>query len=288
MLCDRYLTLPQRDMVLHIREAPGAMPAFLFSHGLSSNCRTWDPVARLLHQAGYQVVTVDQRGHGLSQKPTTGYDFADVTADMQDLIQVLELESPIFVGQSWGGNVGLHLGATHPDLLGGLGFIDGGFLDLQATPNADWPTTKKRLTPPSLTGRHIDDMRVRMRAHHPDWTAEGIENTLGNFAVDAQGTITPHLSLDCHMQILKALWDMRPEPYYDRLRMPTLICPALSATDPTSTMWKQARVATAMTRIPQTTVVWFHDTDHDIHVQCPERLAQVLLQEVREGLWCQP
>ncbi len=288
MLCDRNLFLPTRDLVLHIREAPGAAPAFLFSHGLSSNCLTWEPVARLLHKTGYQVVTVDQRGHGQSQKPASGYDFPDITADMLALLQALELQSPIFVGQSWGGNIGLHLGGTHPDLLGGLAFIDGGFLDMQADPHADWATTKKRLTPPVLAGRHIDDMRVRMQEFHPDWTAEGIDNTLGNFAVDEQGMIAPHLHLNHHMQILRALWDMRPGPYYDKVRVPTLICPALSTADPNGVARKRARVAEAAARIPKTTVVWFDDTDHDIHVQRPARLAQVLLREVREGLWCQP
>ncbi len=288
MLCDRYLALPHRDVVLHVRAAPGAAPAFLFSHGLSSNCLTWEPVARLLHAAGHQVVTVDQRGHGQSQKPTTGYDFPDITADMLALIQALALEAPIFVGQSWGGNVGLHLGATHPELLGGLGFIDGGFLDLQAAPDADWAATRARLTPPVLAGRHIDEMRARLQEFHPDWTAEGIDNTLGNFAVDAQGLITPHLHLDHHMQILRALWDMRPGPYYDRVRAPVLICPALSTADPAGAVRKRAQVAAATARIPQTAVIWFDDTDHDIHVQRPARLAQVLLHAAREGLWCQP
>jgi pimeloyl-ACP methyl ester carboxylesterase len=57
---------------------------FVLLHGLSSNCRTWEFVAARLTAAGHYVVAVDQRGHGLSDKPSTGYDFATITADLAD------------------------------------------------------------------------------------------------------------------------------------------------------------------------------------------------------------
>ncbi len=43
--------------------------SYILVHGLSSNARTWDQVAARLAAAGHQVVAIDQRGHGLSEKP---------------------------------------------------------------------------------------------------------------------------------------------------------------------------------------------------------------------------
>ena len=39
---------------------------WVLTHGLASNARLWDGVARRLAAAGHRVVTVDQRGHGAS------------------------------------------------------------------------------------------------------------------------------------------------------------------------------------------------------------------------------
>lgn len=257
----------------------------MLSHGLSSNSLTWDPVATALHQAGYSVVTVDQRGHGLSSKPDHGYACADIAEDMVHLIQALGLDAPIFAGQSWGGNIALYLGAVFPDLVRGLGFIDGGFIDLQGTADADWETVRERLKPPNLSGCHIDDMRVRLRGFHPDWPAEGVEHTLGNFAVDAAGRIAPQLSLDNHLQILRGLWDMRPGEYYARVQCPVLICAAQTDGESEKTERKRVQTARAQTALAQASVTWFAHTDHDIHVHRPDRLAAVLLHEAEEGIW---
>lgn len=288
MLEDRFVSLDRQGITLHVREAVGEKPAFVLSHGLSSNCLTWEPVARILHRAGHRVVTVDQRGHGRSQKPVTGYGFQDVTADMVELFQTLDLERPIFVGQSWGGNVALHLGATHPQAVRGLGFIDGGFLDLQSAVDAEWEKTKARLTPPPLAGQHIDAMRTRMRQYRPEWSAEGIENTLGNFKVNENGLIQPNLTLENHMRILEAMWHMRPAAHYEAVRAPTLICPARSTADAEGAERKSRLVEVAAARIPRARVAWFEETDHDIHVHRPAKLAGLLLETMDEGIWSQP
>lgn len=70
---------------LHARCWPGDGPAFLVVHGLSSNARTWDGVAEVLSGSGHAVTAVDQRGHGRSDKPDDGYDFATLAEDLATL-----------------------------------------------------------------------------------------------------------------------------------------------------------------------------------------------------------
>ena len=53
-------------------------------HGLASTHRIWDLVAPLLAQ-DFSVVALDQRGHGESAKPDSGYDFGTVAADLNGL-----------------------------------------------------------------------------------------------------------------------------------------------------------------------------------------------------------
>ena len=281
----QFVDLPERGLRLHIRHADAVgSPVFLISHGLSSNCLTWEQMARILHGAGFPVVTVDQRGHGQSDKPDKGYDFESISADMEALVGQLDLGKPIFIGQSWGGNVALHLAATRPDLLSGVGFVDGGFLNLRQGMGTDWETVKERLSPPDFRGRHVDDMRASIQSNHPDWTAKGVEDTLGNFSVGPDGMVSPNLSLDNHLRILRALWEMNPECFFGELRVPALLCPA-EPQDPEQAVRKRCQVAAAESKLGHYQTVWFKDTDHDIHVHRPHQLAEVLLSSVSAGLW---
>lgn len=267
---------------LHVREWPGDRTPFVLLHGLSSNCRTWEAVAARLAAAGHRVVTVDQRGHGLSDKPAEGYDFATITADLARLLAALSLEQPIVVGQSWGGNVVLEFGARYPGLARGLGFVDGGFLDLQTRPNATWESTAAELRPPHLNGMPRQTLKQSIRANHPDWSEEGVEATLANFETLPDGTIHRQLDLTNHMAILRAMWDQRPQTLYPQVTAPVLICVAHSGDD-----WserKRALVAAAQTGLPRSEVHWFSATDHDIHVHRPDALAELFLQ-AQAGIW---
>ena len=99
----------QLRIIAHNME--GTQVPFLLVHGLASNARMWDGVAVVLAAAGHPVVAVDQRGHGRSSKPDEGYDFDTIVADLVALIASLGWVRPVVVGQSWGGNVVIELGA---------------------------------------------------------------------------------------------------------------------------------------------------------------------------------
>lgn len=286
MLQTQFVDLPDRGIALRMRRADAeGGPAIVMSHGLSSNCLTWEQVALALHAAGCPVVTVDQRGHGRSDKPDHGYDFESISADMEAVLTALKLERPVFLGQSWGGNVALHLAATRPGLLSGVGFIDGGFLSLRKNLGSDWETVKERLSPPDFRGRQVEELREAIQSNHPDWTPSGVRHTLGNFSVADDGTVSPNLSLDNHLRILHALWKMDPEDYYGQVRVPVLICAAQSSDNPERAAYRRQQVAVAETGLARCRTAWFEDTDHDIHVHRPDRLADILLEAVSSGFW---
>ena len=276
--------VPVRGLNLHVRQWPGERRPWLLVHGLASNCLTWEATARHLHAAGHPVVTVDQRGHGHSDKPDTGYSFDDVTADLRELIDALGFQEPLIAGQSWGGNVVLAFGARYPGAAAGITFVDGGFINLSNIPGATWDTISVQLKPPALAGTPRAQMQQRMRNAHPDWSDEGIEHQLGNFEALADGTIRPWLTLDRHMQILRSLWEQRPGDLYPAVQEPVLIAPA----DGGGGDWaarKHHEVEAAQAALPNARVHWFTNTDHDIHVQRPRELADLLLGAVQEGFF---
>ncbi len=83
----------------------GTRRAVLLVHGWGTGCRAWDMVLPVLQEAGYAVVTFDQRGCGHSDK-----DFAEVSlessgADAVKLLDHLKIESVVLVGWSIGGAI---------------------------------------------------------------------------------------------------------------------------------------------------------------------------------------
>lgn len=250
---------------------------FLLTHGLASNARLWDGVARRLAGQGHPVVTVDQRGHGRSSKPDDGYDMATVADDLASLIGELGLDRPVVGGQSWGGNVVLELANRHVDLLSAAVLVDGGFLHLRRTfPN--WEDCADALRPPALAGRPLAEIEGWIDQMAADWPAEGRAAALANFEVCADHTIAPWLTLDRHMKVLRGLWDHDPSSIYRSIEIPVLI---LAATmDETDDPAKVALVDEAVAALPNGAATWFRPAHHDVHAQHPGPVADALLDFV--------
>lgn len=248
-------------------------PVFLLVHGLSSNARTWDLVAKYLVRAGFSAVAVDQRGHGLSSKPIDGYDFDSISTDLSQLVKSLGFARLIIVGQSWGGNVVLEAAARDPQLAKGLVFVDGGFIQLRQ--RGSWEQVSRDLHPPPLAGLKRADLEARIASIHPNWVPEGVEITLGNFEVLPDGTIRPWLNLDNHMKILRAMYDQDVNKLFPMVEVPVMICPADDGSEMAAK--KRGWVNLACQLIRDCRLVWFDGAAHDIHVDQPETLGRHLV-----------
>src|SRR5919201_4654241 len=115
-------SVPGDGVTLHVRDWGGEASALavVLLHGLSSNARIWDRVAPRLAAAGLRPVAFDQRGHGESEQPDSGYDFTTVTSDLGHALGALGIRRPLLAGHSWGGNVALQYAAEHPGGVAGL------------------------------------------------------------------------------------------------------------------------------------------------------------------------
>jgi pimeloyl-ACP methyl ester carboxylesterase len=117
------------DVRLHYQRGGAGSPVLLL-HGLSDAGTTWKQVARVLART-HDVIVLDQRGHGLSSAPPTGYAIEDFVADAARVITALEIVPTAVVGHSLGGLIALHLAASHPYLVSRLVMEDPPLL-------ADW------------------------------------------------------------------------------------------------------------------------------------------------------
>jgi pimeloyl-ACP methyl ester carboxylesterase len=265
---------------------PVSAAPFLLVHGLASNARLWDGVAARLAAAGTRVAAVDLRGHGRSDKPDSGFDFATISEDLRVLIEALGFERPVIAGQSWGAGVVLDFAVRHSKMASGIVLVDGGLTDLrEAFPT--WDVCWTRLAPPQLVGLPLGDVEGYFRINHADWPKEGLEGSLANFEIRPDRTIAPWLTRERHKAILESMWGQRIADLWAALRVPALIVPV----DGGESDWTKAKRAGAdvaegamrASGVP-CRVQWFSG-DHDIHAQHPAELAAAMLEAERDGLF---
>lgn len=83
-------------------EDHGSGPAVVLIHGFPLDGRSWEKQQRALLDAGYRVIAYDRRGFGMSSKPTVGYDYDTFAADLNTLLDELDLNDVVLVGFSMG------------------------------------------------------------------------------------------------------------------------------------------------------------------------------------------
>ena len=86
---------------LHYEDHGAGRPVVLI-HGYPLSGRAWDKQVPALLAAGYRVITYDRRGFGQSSQPTAGYDYDTFAADLNALMERLDLRDAVLAGHSMG------------------------------------------------------------------------------------------------------------------------------------------------------------------------------------------
>ena len=83
-------------------EDQGTGQPVVLIHGYPLNGHSWERQTRELLAAGYRVVTYDRRGFGRSSKTGSGYDYDTLAADLDTVLNTLDLTGAVLVGFSMG------------------------------------------------------------------------------------------------------------------------------------------------------------------------------------------
>jgi non-heme chloroperoxidase len=97
-------------------EDHGTGTPVVLSHGYPLSGQAWEKQVPALLDAGHRVITYDRRGWGDSTRPGIGYDYDTFAADLQGLMEKLDLREAVLVGHSMGtGDVTHYLGRYGSD-----------------------------------------------------------------------------------------------------------------------------------------------------------------------------
>ncbi len=87
--------------------ARGTGSPIVLVHGVTLSADVWYHQLRSLPAAGYRVVAIDLRGHGGSTIGVDGLGFDRLAADIDEVLDALEVSGAVLVGHSLGGMIAL-------------------------------------------------------------------------------------------------------------------------------------------------------------------------------------
>lgn len=113
------------DVELAIWRAGEGDPLILI-HGITAQHRTFNDLSKNL--AGeYELIGIDLRGRGDSDKPESGYGLDAHAGDVVRVLDHLGLEDAVLVGHSMGAFVSLQVALSYPGRVRSLVLLDGGW-----------------------------------------------------------------------------------------------------------------------------------------------------------------
>ena len=155
------------DIELYYEDHGAGRPVVLI-HGYPLSGRAWDKQVPALLEAGYRVITYDRRGFGKSSQPAAGYDYDTFAADLNSLLEYLDLRDAVLAGHSMGtGEVTRYLGRY------GSGRVAKGVLVAPIPPYLLQTADNPDGVPQGL----FDGFAAAARADTPAW----MKGFLGNF-----------------------------------------------------------------------------------------------------------
>jgi haloalkane dehalogenase len=116
-----YVDVPSGDgsslRVHYVDEGPRDAPPVLLMHGEPSWSYLYRKMVPVLVDAGLRCIAPDLVGFGRSDKPLarSDYTYQNHVDWMTAFVEAIDLQDATFVGQDWGGLIGLRLVAAMPD-----------------------------------------------------------------------------------------------------------------------------------------------------------------------------
>jgi pimeloyl-ACP methyl ester carboxylesterase len=248
-------------------------PPCIFLHGLSSNSRYWERIAR--HLPNRRLVALDQRGHGLTGQPPRapefpgGYAMEQLLDDVAFAISELELLRPIVVGHSWGATVALEFVGTRPAAASGLVFIDG---PVQSAANLfSWEEAQTLMQPPLPRFASFEEALSESRRDFEGTWDQDLEAFVKARVMPDADALVLTLTAPVRLELLRGLYESQPDVLWPRVEVPAVALLAKRGPARISRS-KELGAERLATLAPNVEVRWF-DSPHDVPLFMPAEVA---------------
>lgn len=245
-------------VTLNVREA-GKGPLMLFFHGIASNSAVFTPLMARL-SGRFTTVAVDQRGHGLSDKPETGYEADDYAEDIVGLIRTLDRGPAILVGHSLGARNAVTAAAKYPDLVRSVIAID--FTPYIETEALD--ALETRVNAGSQVFKDVGAVEAYLAGRYPKIPADAIKIRAESGYQPVDGGLRPLASPTAMAQTARGLRADLTDAFRQVQRPVLIVRGELSKLVSAAALAKTSRLR------PDLPVVVVPDADHYVNEVAPE------------------
>ena len=120
-----FLQLRSGLRVRAVERGDSASPPVVLIPGWGCSVYTYNRNMPALADAGFRVIAVDLKGHGLSDKPLASdeYTIDSLVEHLRDILDALKLDRPALVGHSLGGSLIYHFASRYPERARCLGML---------------------------------------------------------------------------------------------------------------------------------------------------------------------
>ncbi len=247
-----------------VLEWPGEGDPVLLLHGLTATADAWQATVDAL--PGYHCYAMDERGHGESPKPASGYTVADFARDVVAVTRALKLERPHLAGHSMGARIAFITAARNPVMFRSTAIIDIG--PEQWRQNWEESVTGFDRMPASFPDRAAT---LAYLARGRELTPEGERNTLARTKVLPGGTFTWRGSFDAMKQTVVSHRSTGHWRDWERAPAPLLLIRGGTSRELRPHIAEEMR-----RRNPLAFFREFPDTGHNIPAIAPGLLAETL------------
>lgn len=254
------------DIRLHVqrmgpRDGRPATATVVLLHGLltDSLASYYFTVASSFAASGIDVVMYDQRGHGRSARPKTGYTLDHYLDDLDALLDRLEVTGPVhLVGNSFGGTVAFGAAVRHPERTASLTVIESG------PPTEAWAVTMG-----GVLQRAATDV-AQNEAAALAWITENLSRNTARLAKGAARLVRATTIVD----------DIPASRVLSEDQVRSVSCPALFLYGGDSALVAQAPWLEALLPDCRTVVIPGHE--HSVLVEAPRTVGHHTLSLIHE------
>jgi pimeloyl-ACP methyl ester carboxylesterase len=195
-------------------------------HGLTATRRYVVMGSRYLPTHGRQVVPYDARGHGESDPAAepSGYEYSDLAADLETVLDGLGLERAALAGASMGAHTAVAFALAHPERVSGLVLITPAYDGRERAGEFDsWDALADGLDSGGIEG-FVDA-----------WTPPADERWRETATLVVRQRLARHRHLDAVADALRVVPRSRPFESLDeleRLDLPALVVGSRDDADP--------------------------------------------------------
>ena len=251
-------------ITLNVYEA-GKGPVAIFLHGITSNGAVWEPIIAALQQ-GMRCLAVDQRGHGLSDKPENGYGAEDYSRDALALIETLDVGPAVIVGHSLGARNSVVAATLRPDLVRAVIAID--FTPFIETEVLDALEARVNGGDRSFASR--EEIENYLRSRYTMMPPEAIRRRAYSAYQEAAGGLRPLASPNAMAKTATGLRENLEPAFKDVTRPVLLMRGAVSKLVSTEAMEKTRKLR------PDMPVLVVDGTDHYVNEEKPDVVSKAI------------